>query len=796
MPETLTAPETRTVFVPANRLVQSPKNARRTDKQRNIESLAASILAVGLLQNLVGFQVGDDFEVDAGERRRLAIALLVSEGSLPEDWPVPVRILDDEMRTAASAAENVEREQMHAADLFDAFHQLTVEGWTIDRIADAFSVTPLVVERYLSLAAAAPAMLGLFRTGDVTTEQLIALCATPDHELQESIWRNTSTWNRQPATLRRLALAAEIDAGTDARVAFIGGIDAYVAAGGQVRRDLFSADGQGGFIADVALLTRLVQEKLERAADEVRAEGWGWVQVWPEFDWTEYHRFGHIARKRGELTPAAAAAMDALQQEHATLAAEVDAFGEDLDVGDEIPEADAERLDALNARLEEIDAEIAAIAEAAVGYDADAMSAAGAVVSMEYGKLRIERGLVRTADRAKASEAVGTGSAVSGGREKGVGGRKGGELSDPLQRSLLGHRNLAAQVVTAKNPRVAKVLLACWTVLTIRQRLSYGVPTDLRISEMGSGTRTQHPISDDEGEVKRKAFEKIGRDLVEPLPLAEEELWDALMGLTSAKLDRLIAFGVAASVSLTRKHAGLTAKLLGALGFDMADHFVPTAANFLGRVSKAMIVDALGEAGVGGNPAGLLGLKKGDLADHAAKSLAPTRWVPALIRTPAQSIDGSRTGTADASPAIAEAPPTTAEAQPAVAEVPSAATGGADQAGTPEAAGDASAEAVAPMAEGTPAPAAAGPADTGRSGLGRARTAAKASRAKPRKAARTKKGASAAKTARPAATPSRARPRAATGEADESPAAEVTTGVTPLRRRGAKHPDRTDRIAA
>lgn len=50
------------------------------------------------------------------------------------------------------------------------------------------------------------------------------------------------------------------------------GIEAYEAAGGVVRRDLFD-DAQSRFLSDAALVQRLATDKLETLAEAVRAEG-------------------------------------------------------------------------------------------------------------------------------------------------------------------------------------------------------------------------------------------------------------------------------------------------------------------------------------------------------------------------------------------------------------------------------------------------------------------------------------------------------------------------------------------
>ncbi|MFL5384709.1 MAG: hypothetical protein ACJ8GN_19470 [Longimicrobiaceae bacterium] len=370
--------------------------------------------------------------------------------------------------------------------------------------------------------------------------------------------------------------------------------------------------------------------------ESVRQEGWGWVEIWRQWDYTEFYRFGRIQRTVRPLTLESAALIEALRAEHAEFTAAADAFGEGFGDYDELPDEERDRYDAVCARMEEIDGQLATSERERDSFEPEAVALAGAIVGIEHGQLRVERGLVRTADRVKVTEAVGGGAqAVSGGRVTEVAGRKKGGLSDGLERSLFGHRNLAAQSATAANPHVAKVLLACWMVQTLRlQRAT--VPIDLRIVD-GSGTRSYHPIADDSGEPKRQAFEGIGAALVAALPRNDDALWDALMGLGADQLDELIAFAVASAVSLDRKHAGLTVKLLDALGFDMADHFTPTAGNYFSRVPKALILEALHEAGKLGSEAQratLQGLKKADLAARAEAELAETRWVPAAIRSP------------------------------------------------------------------------------------------------------------------------------------------------------------------
>lgn len=653
---------TQETTVPANRLTKSPRNVRK-ERRGGIAALANSILRQGLLQNLVVSRDGDDYPVEAGERRRLAIARLVKKKRIPPDWPVRVIIVNVASSTAVSTIENVHREPMHPADQFEAFTQLNREGWTIERIADAFGMRVLTVERYFGFTKAAPALLALLRADEITTEELAALCATDDHERQVSTWRNAPSWMRSAAQLRRSVLGGDIETARDPRVAFIGGVQAFVSAGGHVRRDLFSAEGQDGLISDVALLERLVAEKLETEAERVRAEGWGWVEVWPTgWNYSQEYRFGRISKTAMELTAEASDQAAMLADERATLEALVESIAEAH--RDEADDEGADRYSQALARLDEIDEILHELETTHSCYDREAMATSGAIVGIESGKLRIERGFVKPEDRAQIAKAVGDASAILGGRETEIPGRKRDALSDALTRSLFGHRNLAAQVATAANPQIAKVLLACLAVHTIRDQ-RWTVPADLRILE-GVGTRSAHPITDDSKAEKKDAFKRIGDSLVASLPTDPVTLWDALMDLPDRTLDTLVAYLVACSVSLDRDHKGLTERFLTALGFDVADHFTTDGINYLGRVSKPLILEALEEAGALADDQEritLLALRKGDLVASAQARLAGTRWVPALIRTPGSLPVHSPAPSGDAGeePAAAPAAGTAAE---------------------------------------------------------------------------------------------------------------------------------------
>jgi ParB family chromosome partitioning protein len=153
---------------------------------------------------------------------------------------------------------------MHPADEFDAFRALIDEGKGVEDVAARFGVSVLTVQRRLKLSALSPKLLALYRADGINLDQLMALALSDDHAMQERTWFDALPWDKTPAALRRRLTIGEVEATGSALVCFVG-IEAYEAAGGVVRRDLFD-DDQSRFLCDPALLERLVAEKLEALA--------------------------------------------------------------------------------------------------------------------------------------------------------------------------------------------------------------------------------------------------------------------------------------------------------------------------------------------------------------------------------------------------------------------------------------------------------------------------------------------------------------------------------------------------
>ena len=336
-----------TLFIPLHRLKKSPRNARKTPHPKaDIEALAASIAAKGLLQNLVveperkddGKETGY-YLVTIGEGRRLAHLLRAKRKEITK--AEPVRCILDTAHNAheISLAENVIRSAMHPADQFEAFAKLhREEGMAAEDIAARFGVMPSVVKQRLKLGAISSQLMQAYRDEELTLEELTAFAITDDHARQEQVWSELPHYNRSRDAILRALSEGQVSS-DDRRAAFVGA-EAYQAAGGAIIRDLFDEEG-GGFFADAVLLNRLVREKLAAEAAKIEAEGWKWIVVEPEFNHEMAAGMRRVFSEAAPLSETDQARLDELEQRYKALC-------EEDDGSDEI----AAKLQALEAELD------------------------------------------------------------------------------------------------------------------------------------------------------------------------------------------------------------------------------------------------------------------------------------------------------------------------------------------------------------------------------------------------------------------------------------------------------------
>jgi ParB family chromosome partitioning protein len=178
-------------LIAASKLEKSPDNARRTTPRIGMDDLKASLLAHGLMQNLVVTDAGDGtFRVIAGGRRLEAIRSLQAEGKLPQDFAVPCQVVADEHGLEMSLAENTVRLAMHPADEFEAFAALIDKGESAAQVAERFGVDESHVLKRMKLARVAPQLLKEYRNEGIALECLKAFAITDDHRRQVKVFKS------------------------------------------------------------------------------------------------------------------------------------------------------------------------------------------------------------------------------------------------------------------------------------------------------------------------------------------------------------------------------------------------------------------------------------------------------------------------------------------------------------------------------------------------------------------------------------------------------------------------------
>jgi ParB family chromosome partitioning protein len=237
----LVEPAGRDVLVPLERLFISEANVRKVHHEEGLVELAALIDAQGLLQRLcVVAQPDERFAVVAGGRRLRAMQVLAQSGRWPASHPVECKLYAQSQALQVSLAENSGREGMHPADQMEAFKRLIDhENLTVAQVASRFGVSPLTVERRLKLARLSPRFLDMYRADEIEPDQLQALALIESHATQEAVWDGLGPFDRSAWRIRTAMTSEACSA--DSRLARFVGLAAYEAAGGTVRRDLFTS---------------------------------------------------------------------------------------------------------------------------------------------------------------------------------------------------------------------------------------------------------------------------------------------------------------------------------------------------------------------------------------------------------------------------------------------------------------------------------------------------------------------------------------------------------------------------
>ncbi|HGC2130494.1 TPA: ParB/RepB/Spo0J family partition protein [Escherichia coli] len=611
--------QTEEVSVPLDSLIKSPLNVRTVPySAESVSELADSIKGVGLLQNLVVHALpGDRYGVAAGGRRLAALNMLAERGIIPADWPVRVKIIPQELATAASMTENGHRRDMHPAEQIAGFRAMAQEGKTPAQIGDLLGYSPRHVQRMLKLADLAPVILDALAEDRITTEHCQALALENDTARQVQVFDAAcqSGWGGKPdvRVIRNLITESEVAVAGNSKFRFVGA-DAF--SPDELRTDLFS-DDEGGYVDRVALDAALL-EKLQAVAEHLReAEGWEWCA--------------------GRMEPVGECREDAgtyccLPETEAVLT-----------------EAEEERLNELMTRYDALEnqCEESDLLEAEMklmrcmakvrAWTPEMRTGSGLVVSWRYGNVCVQRGVqLRSeddaADDADRTEQVQEKASVE-------------EISLPLLTKMSSERTLAVQAALMQQPDKSLALLAWTLCLNVFGSGAYSKPAQISL-ECEHYSLTSDAPSGKEGAAFMALMAEKAR-LAALLPEGWARDMTTFLSLSQEVLLSLLSFCTACSLNgVQTRECGHTSRspldsLETAIGFHMRDWWQPTKANFFGHLKKPQIIAALNDAGLSGAARDAEKMKKGDAAEHAEFHMKDNRWVPGWMCAPRPQTDAT-----------------------------------------------------------------------------------------------------------------------------------------------------------
>ena len=260
-------------YIPLENLSVATINARTHGATDELDSLAASIQAQGLLQPLLVRSVADreGFEIVAGQRRFLACQRLAQEQPIE---PLPCWVLDATDDAAAleiSLAENLERLPMEPFDQHEAFARLIKWGQRVETLAARFGVTERLVKQRLALAHLTEPIKREARKGalNIADAQLLALATPKQQRDWFKLYRDKEEYAPQGSQLKAWLCGGEA---ISTEVALFP-LESYT---GRIVADLF---GEESYFDDAAQFWTLQNQAIAALRDRRLAEGWAQVEV-------------------------------------------------------------------------------------------------------------------------------------------------------------------------------------------------------------------------------------------------------------------------------------------------------------------------------------------------------------------------------------------------------------------------------------------------------------------------------------------------------------------------------------
>ncbi len=171
--------------VSVERIEQNPYQPRKDFDEDELSSLRDSIRTHGILQPLVVRQVGERYQLVAGERRLRA----AQSAGLRE---VPVRIVDfnDQQVLEAALVENIQRADLNPIEKAQGFKDyLDRFGLTQEQLANRLGLARPTISNLVNLLDLPPEVQEALRLGQISEGHAKVLKGLPDRDRQVSLCR-------------------------------------------------------------------------------------------------------------------------------------------------------------------------------------------------------------------------------------------------------------------------------------------------------------------------------------------------------------------------------------------------------------------------------------------------------------------------------------------------------------------------------------------------------------------------------------------------------------------------------
>lgn len=630
-------------YITLDQLTDHPANVRaRSGFDDRIESLKASILTLGLLQGLVVQQLEDGaYGVLAGRRRVEALRRLVGEGAMEGDVRIPVKIVPkgETATTAISLAENITQERMSPIDEFEAFAAMIGQGGSPEEIASAFNTTVRAVKERLSFGRIHPEIRAAARRGEISLDVMKAYASHPLPETQKRVYDGFAETPYEHQTWRVRKALQDQDVLADSEFGRLV-LDGYRAKGGATVEGLFEEDT---VLTDRALAEEVRDELLREAAEAARAKlGFAWAEIRPAYDYSEMSAYGRIYPRPVEVSEEDDARLTGIGERLDALTAEWEALEET-----DLTEEDAGIAERIEREINDLEAEAH---ELQYAYGADDLARSGVIAALDHdGRIRVEPGFVRPADRAEGKAQPGEGDGTAGsadGDQPETAVKYSQALLDDLAVEKAG---LVAAAIAEDHALAYEALVFKAAQAAFMRVESHG---GLDISLREASRAHSRPEALDPEIAERLAAAREGLDLSfldDSLPGGEQ--FRRFRVLDADAKAAILASAVAVTVlPLKVARAGGRDTFADALAGEAAprvrDCWRPTAGNYFSRISKAGVLAHLRELGLEAEADEQAPMKKASVAAYmdqlfaepfatltAEQRAAVESWAPAPMRT-------------------------------------------------------------------------------------------------------------------------------------------------------------------